>query len=89
MSDFLEFPDVFQENRGSMNAGKLKLQSNSITFKNNKTGKIDQYQSNEVKAADWLKRARGYCLKLRLESDYIHRYDGFIEGVRSHLTHSN
>jgi len=79
MTDLLEFPEVFEENRGSMNAGKLKLQSSSITFKNNKTGKLDQYQTSEVKAADWLKRARGFCLKIRLESDLIHRYDGFTE----------
>ena len=82
MSDTLEFTELFQENRGAMCAGKLKLASTSITFKNSKTGKVDTYQSNEVKAADWLKRARGFCLKLRLENDVIHRYDGFAEAVR-------
>ena len=81
MGDSLEFPEVFEENRGSMSAGKLKLASGGITFKNSKTGKLDQYQSNDVKAADWLKRARGFCLKLRLENDLIHRYDGFTESV--------
>jgi len=80
MAETLEFPEVFEENRGSMCAGKLKLASSAITFKNSKTGKLDQYQSNDVKAADWLKRARGFCLKLRLENDLIHRYDGFTEG---------
>lgn len=79
MGDSLEFPEVFEENRGAMCAGKLKLASSAITFKNSKTGKLDQYQSNDVKAADWLKRARGFCLKLRLENDLIHRYDGFTE----------
>ena len=81
MADSLEFPEVFEENRGSMYSGKLKLTSGAITFKNSKTGKLDQYQSNDVKAADWLKRARGFCLKLRLENDLIHRYDGFTEQV--------
>jgi len=79
MADSLEFPEVFEENRGAMCAGKLKLAAGAITFKNSKTGKLDQYQSNDVKAADWLKRARGFCLKLRLENDLIHRYDGFTE----------
>ena len=81
MADSLEFPEVFEENRGAMCAGKLKLAAGAITFKNSKTGKLDQYQSNDVKAADWLKRARGFCLKLRLENDLIHRYDGFTEQV--------
>ena len=81
MGEPLEFPEVFEENRGAMSAGKLKLASSAITFKNSKTGKLDQYQSNDVKAADWLKRARGFCLKLRLENDLIHRYDGFSESV--------
>ena len=83
MGDSLEFPEVFEENRGAMCAGKLKLASSAITFKNSKTGKLEQYQSNDVKAADWLKRARGFCLKLRLENDLIHRYDGFTESVRA------
>ena len=81
MADSLEFPEVFEENRGTMCSGKLKLAAGAITFKNSKTGKLDQYQSDDVKAADWLKRARGFCLKLRLENDLIHRYDGFSEPV--------
>lgn len=80
MSDFQEYPEVVQEVRGALNPGRLKLQSNSIIFKNNKTGKIDQYPGTDVEKVHWLKRARGHCLKFLLSSGTIHRYDGFKEG---------
>ncbi|XP_046582983.1 FACT complex subunit SSRP1-like [Haliotis rubra] len=79
MSDIQEYPDVVQEFRGHLNPGRLKLQSNSVIFKNTKTGKVDQYQSSDITKAEWLKRARGYCLKIKLNNDTIHRYDGFKE----------
>ena len=63
------------------NPGRLKLQSNSVIFKNIKTGKIDQFQSTDVEKAQWLKRAKGYCLKLVLNNDTIQRYDGFKDTV--------
>ncbi|XP_050407825.1 FACT complex subunit SSRP1 [Patella vulgata] len=79
MSDVQEYPEVFQEVRGALNPGRLKLQSNSVTFKNIKTGKVDQYQSSDIEAVHWLKRARGNCLKMLLNNGTIHRYDGFKE----------
>ncbi|XP_069135887.1 FACT complex subunit SSRP1-like [Argopecten irradians] len=79
MSDIQEYSDVVQEVRGALNAGKLKLQSTSVSFKNIKTGKVDQYQSTDVDKVYWLKRARGYCLKFMLDTGIIHRYDGFKE----------
>ncbi|XP_013394165.1 FACT complex subunit SSRP1 [Lingula anatina] len=79
MSDVLEYPDALQEVRGAMNPGRLKLQSNLVIFKNIKTGRVEQFPSSEVVKAQWLCRARGYCLKLRLENGSIHRFDGFKE----------
>ena len=74
---FPYWPPLFVQN-----PGRLKLQRNSIIFKNNKTGKVDQFQSSELDKCQWLKRARGHCLKLVLKSGNIHRYDGFKETVR-------
>ncbi|CAG5125389.1 unnamed protein product [Candidula unifasciata] len=79
MSDFQEYTEVVQENRGALNAGRLKLQRNSVNFKNVKTGKVDQFQSGDIRKAQWLKRARGHCLKFLLSNGAIHRYDGFKE----------
>lgn len=77
MSDYQEYPEVVQEVRGALNPGRLKLQSNSVVFRNIKTGKIDQFQGSEVEKAQWLKRAKGHCLKIVLENGQIHRFDGF------------
>ncbi|CAL1528533.1 unnamed protein product [Lymnaea stagnalis] len=77
MSDVQEYPDVVQEIRGALNPGRLKLQRNSVIFKNVKTGKVDQFQSSDIEKCLWLKRARGHCLKFVLSSGGIHRYDGF------------
>ncbi|KAK7460785.1 hypothetical protein BaRGS_00038806 [Batillaria attramentaria] len=79
MSDIQEYSDVVQEVRGALNPGRLKLQRNSVIFKNNKTGKVDQFQTADLSKAQWLKRARGFCLKLVLKNGSIHRYDGFKE----------
>ncbi|KAK3580815.1 hypothetical protein CHS0354_025160 [Potamilus streckersoni] len=77
MSDYQEYPDVVQEVRGAMNPGRLKLQSNGVIFKNSKTGKVDHFESSDVQKVQWLKRSRGYCLKLIMQNGNIHRYDGF------------
>jgi len=79
MGDVQEYGDVVQEIRGALNPGRLKLQTGSVIFKNVKTGKVDQFQGGEVDKAQWLKRAKGYCLKFVLSSGTIHRYDGFKE----------
>jgi len=61
----------------------LKLQSNSIMFKNMKTGKLDQFSASDVEEAQWLIRARGHCLKLLMNNGNAQRYDGFRESVCS------
>lgn len=78
-SDYQEYPDVVQEVRGALNPGRLKFQGNSIVFKNTKTGKVDQFQGTDIDKVKWLKRAKGYCLKIVLHSGHIHRFDGFKE----------
>jgi len=77
MGDAQEYGDVVQEIRGALNPGRLKLQSGEVLFKNMKTGKVDQFPKEDIEKAQWLKRAKGYCLKFVLGSGHIHRYDGF------------
>ncbi|KAL4224373.1 FACT complex subunit ssrp1 [Mactra antiquata] len=84
-SDYQEYPDVVQEVRGALNPGRLKFQGNSIVFKNTKTGKVDQFQGTDIDKVKWLKRARGYCLKIVLHSGHIHRFDGFKESDQDKL----
>ena len=52
-------------------------------FKNIKTGKVDHFDGDDVEKVNWLKRARGHCLKVMLKNGLIHRFDGFKEDVSS------
>ena len=65
------------------NPGRLKLQSSNVVFKNIKTGRVDQFPGEEVEKVQWLKRAKGFCLKIMLQNGQIHRFDGFKEAVSS------
>ncbi|CAH1802193.1 unnamed protein product [Owenia fusiformis] len=80
MGDFLEFSNVVQEVRGAMHPGRLKLQSHDVIFKNMKTGKVDHFNADDIETTQWLMRAKGHCLKIKLNNNTIHRYDGFKEG---------
>lgn len=79
MSDYQEYPEVVQEVRGALNPGRLKLQSSAVVFKNIKTGRVDQFPGDDVEKVQWLKRAKGFCLKIMLQNGQIHRFDGFKE----------
>ncbi|VEL21919.1 unnamed protein product [Protopolystoma xenopodis] len=48
-------------------------------FKNEKTGKVDQFQSSDIVDAQWIARANGLGLRVHLKNDSLHRYDGFGE----------
>ena len=65
------------------NPGRLKLQDSSVIFKNLKTGIVEQFPSSDIISANWMLRARGYCLRLVLSNDIVHRFDGFRESVRT------
>jgi len=79
MGDTQEYGDVVQEIRGALNPGRLKLSSADVVFKNVKTGKVEQFPGGDINKAQWLKRAKGFCLKFVLGTGVIHRYDGFKE----------
>ena len=45
MAETLEFNDVYQEVKGSMNDSRLRLNRQGINFKNSKTGNVDNIQA--------------------------------------------
>jgi structure-specific recognition protein 1 len=57
----------------------LKLQSNSVTFKNKKTSKTEQIPTNDIENLYWLRRAKGHCLKMVLKNGTNLKFDGFKE----------
>ncbi|CAH8537893.1 unnamed protein product [Dicrocoelium dendriticum] len=48
-------------------------------FKNEKTGKVDHFQRSDLVSAQWIARATGLRLRIKLKNDSLHRYDGFGE----------
>ncbi|XP_078482951.1 FACT complex subunit SSRP1 [Ciona intestinalis] len=76
---FLDYKNVFQENRGAMHDGRLQLLKEKIVFKNNKTGKIDSIQQNDLHSALWRRVARDFEIKFQMNSGQVFRFDGFKE----------
>ncbi|XP_043940113.1 FACT complex subunit SSRP1 [Protopterus annectens] len=79
MSDTLEYNEVYQEVKGSMNDGRLRISKQGLVFKNNKTGKVDNIQANDLGNGVWRRVAMGHGLKLHTKSGHIYKYDGFRE----------
>lgn len=85
MTDVLDFHDIAQESKGAMNGGRLKLSKQGITFKNSKTGKVDQVHAEDVEKTNWLRVARGYELKLYTNNGGIYKYDGFKDADKENV----
>ncbi|PIK56541.1 putative FACT complex subunit SSRP1 [Apostichopus japonicus] len=81
--DVLEYPDIAQEVKGAMNGGRLKLSSQGVLFKNNKTGIVEQIRAEDIEVGKWLRAARGYELKLFMKNGTVFKYDGFKDTSRS------
>ena len=57
------------------------MTSNSIVFKNLRTGKVETLNKDEIETIKWMKRSRGYGLKFITKSDSSTRFDGFKDTV--------
>ncbi|KAH0621139.1 hypothetical protein JD844_022181 [Phrynosoma platyrhinos] len=79
MADTLEFNEIYQEVKGSMNDGRLRLSRQGVIFKNSKTGKVDNIQASELAEGIWRRVALGHGLKLLTKSGHVYKYDGFRE----------
>nr|XP_002734443.1 PREDICTED: FACT complex subunit SSRP1-like [Saccoglossus kowalevskii] len=86
MAEALEFNDIAQEIKGTMNGGRLKLSKQGVVFKNKKTGVVEQVQATDMEKTKWLRAARGHELKLVMKNGSIFRYDGFKEGDYERLS---
>ncbi len=73
------FDNINEELRGHIYPGKLRLKSSDVMFKNETTGKVDHFASSDIDSANWISRASGLCLRLKLTNETVHRYDGFGE----------
>ncbi|KAB0339954.1 hypothetical protein FD755_024830 [Muntiacus reevesi] len=79
MAETLEFNDMYQEVKGSMNDSQLRLSHQGINFKNSKTGKVDNIPARELTEGIWHRVALGHGLKLLTKNGHVYKYDGFQE----------
>ncbi|GFY24494.1 FACT complex subunit SSRP1 [Trichonephila clavipes] len=77
--DFLEYPEIMKEEKGGMIPGRLKLTNQTIIFKNNKTGKVDQIQASEIESIKWQRLAAAQGLRIMLQGGIMYRFAGFAD----------
>ncbi|XP_075220675.1 structure specific recognition protein [Lycorma delicatula] len=82
----LEFSDVTTETKGAMCLGRLKLTEQNIIFKNSRTGKVEQVQSNDIDLANWQKFIDSWGIRLFLKNGSLHRFCGFKESEKEKIT---
>ncbi|XP_053548252.1 FACT complex subunit SSRP1 [Bombina bombina] len=86
MADNLEFNDIYQEVKGSMNDGRLRLSRAGLMYKNNKTGKVENIASTDLAEGIWRRVALGYGIKILTQAGHVHKYDGFRENEYEKLS---
>ncbi|KAM3913026.1 FACT complex subunit SSRP1 isoform 2-T2 [Leptodactylus fuscus] len=80
MADTLEFNDIYQEVKGSMNDGRLRLSKAGLMYKNSKTGKVENIAAADLSEGVWRRVALGHGIKLLTRAGHVYKYDGFREG---------
>lgn len=84
--DFLEFLDVFKEDKGSMNVGRLKMTNQGVIFKNSKTGKVDNVQGSDVESIHWQRLASNCGIRIIMKSGTLYRFGGFVDQDQDRLS---
>jgi len=84
-NETLDYRRIFQEYRGALCEGSLKLFNEKVVFKNSKTGKTDTMAHDEVVRAYWRRVARDYQLKLVSQGGNVLRFSGFKENEYHNL----
>lgn len=84
--DFLEFPDVFKEDRGAMTSGRLKMTNQGVVFKNSKTGKVEQVQGSDMESISWQRLGAGYGLRVMMKNGSMYRFGGFQDDEQDRLS---
>uniref|UniRef100_A0A182RTJ7 FACT complex subunit SSRP1 n=1 Tax=Anopheles funestus TaxID=62324 RepID=A0A182RTJ7_ANOFN len=77
MADFLEFSSISSEIRGAMCPGKLKMTDTAMVFKSDKTGKVEQINSNDIELLNYQRFVGSFGLRVFLKNGSLHRFLGF------------
>ncbi|CAJ0598439.1 unnamed protein product [Cylicocyclus nassatus] len=77
MVDALEFGDVFTEDMGVLNPGRIKFAESMIQFKNEKTGKLNTANASDLDILNWQRLGNRPGIKLRFSDGRKMRFGGF------------
>ncbi|XP_017786795.1 PREDICTED: FACT complex subunit Ssrp1 isoform X2 [Nicrophorus vespilloides] len=83
--DFLEYSDVSAEIKGCMTTGRIKMTDQNIVFKNSKTGKVDQIQSNDLEMVNFQNFAGSLGIRIFLKNGTLHRFAGFKDSEKEKI----
>lgn len=86
MDTSLEFASVFREDRGSLNAGRLKLSSQNMIFKNSKTGKVDNFNISDIDSISWQRLAADFGIRVLMTDGRFYRFGGMKESEYDKLS---
>ncbi|XP_053210278.1 FACT complex subunit Ssrp1-like [Panonychus citri] len=79
MDDMVEYNEIYKEDRGAMNIGRMKICNQSIIFKSQKTGKVEHFLKGDVDEIDWQRLPTNYSLRVALNNGSLFRFMGFQE----------
>ncbi|CAD6188199.1 unnamed protein product [Caenorhabditis auriculariae] len=77
MNGVLEFNNVFVEDMGILNEGRMRITDAAMTFKNESTGKLTNINSGDLEAINWQRLGNKQGIRLALNDGTRLRFGGF------------
>jgi len=83
--DFLEYPGMSCEVRGSMSAGHLKITDEKMVFVHTKSGRKDTVKGADIELVNWQRLAGVWGIRIFTKDGNLHRFAGFKEPERERI----
>jgi len=84
--EFLDYPEVKMEKRGSMVNGKLKLSDKELLFMPSKSSsKHESVSKEDIDIVNWQRLAGSWGIRIFTNNGKLHRFAGFKETEREKL----
>lgn len=83
--DFLEYPGMSCEVRGSMSSGHLKITDEKVVFVHSKSGRKDTLKGADIEMVNWQRLAGVWGIRMFTKDGALHRFAGFKEPERERI----
>lgn len=83
--DFLEYPGMNCEVRGSMSSGHLKITDEKVVFTHTKSGRKDTIKGADIELVNWQRLAGVWGIRMFAKDGALHRFAGFKEPERERI----